>query len=129
ARMAEQEITAGRHRGPLHGIPCALKDNIETAGIRTTAQSRVLKNYIPANDAAVVQRLKSAGAVLLGKLSCLEFTHGSPSPDQLFLPSVNPWNTAHGFTGGSSTGSAAAIAASLALGTIGTDTGGSVINP
>src|SRR5215475_1611269 len=129
ARTAEREIAAGHYRGPMHGIPCALKDNIETAGIRTTAQSRLLEDHVPAEDAAVVRRLKAAGAVLLGKLSCLELTHGSPSPDQLFPPCVNPWNTAHGFTGGSSTGSGAAIAASLALATIGTDTGGSVRNP
>jgi aspartyl-tRNA(Asn)/glutamyl-tRNA(Gln) amidotransferase subunit A len=129
AREAEHEITAGRYRGPMHGVPYALKDNIETAGITTTAHSKVLRNNIPAADAAVAARLRAAGAVLLGKLACLEFAHASPTPDQAWPPARNPWNTAHGFTGGSSTGSAAAVAASLTLGAIGTDTGGSVRNP
>ena len=129
AKAAEHEIMAGRYRGPMHGIPYALKDIVETAGIATTAHSRVLRDHVPHSDAVVVTRLANAGAVLLGKLACLEFAHGSPSVNQCWPQARNPWNVAHGFTGGSSTGAASAIAASLALGTIGTDTGGSVRNP
>jgi aspartyl-tRNA(Asn)/glutamyl-tRNA(Gln) amidotransferase subunit A len=129
AKQAEDEIANGRYRGPLHGIPYALKDLIETAGIPTTAHSRVLKEYVPAQDAVVAQHLRAAGGVLLGKLACLEFAHARPTPDQAWPQARNPWNTAHGFTGGSSTGSGSAVAASFALGTIGTDTGGSVRNP
>src|SRR4051812_23832325 len=129
AKQAEDEIAHGRYRGPLHGIPYALKDIIETAGIPTTAHSRVLKEYVPTEDAVVAQRLRAAGGILLGKLACLEFAHARPTPDQAWPQARNPWNTAHGFTGGSSTGSGAAIAASFALGTVGTDTGGSVRNP
>ena len=129
AHTAEAEIAAGMNRGPLHGIPIALKDIIETAGVRTTAHSRVLENHIPAADAFVVEKLRAAGAICLGKLSCLEFAHARPSPDQAWPQARNPWNVNHGFTGGSSTGSAAAIAAGFALATLGTDTGGSVRNP
>lgn len=129
AMQAEREIMAGRHRGPMHGIPYALKDNVETAGIRTTAHSKVLRDHVPAEDAVVAARLKAAGGVLLGKLACLEFAHASPTPDQAWPQVRNPWNTAHGFTGGSSTGSAAAVAAGLTLAAVGTDTGGSVRNP
>jgi len=129
ARRAENEIARGGYRGMLHGVPYALKDVIETAGIPTTAHSRVLKEYVPTRSAAVAQRLHNAGGILLGKLACLEFAHARPSPDQAWPQARNPWNTAHGFTGGSSTGSGAAVAASLALATIGTDTGGSVRNP
>jgi aspartyl-tRNA(Asn)/glutamyl-tRNA(Gln) amidotransferase subunit A len=129
AKQAEDEIAKGRYRGPLHGIPYALKDVIETAGVPTTAHSHVLKEYVPTHDAVVAQRLRAAGGILLGKLACLEFAHARPTPDQAWPQARNPWNTAHGFTGGSSTGSASAVAASFALGTIGTDTGGSVRNP
>jgi aspartyl-tRNA(Asn)/glutamyl-tRNA(Gln) amidotransferase subunit A len=129
AKAAEAEISAGRYRGPMHGIPIGLKDLIETAGIRTTAHSKVLIDHIPSQDAAVVSRLKEAGSVLLGKLGCLEFAHGSPSPDQAWPAVRNPWNPEHGFTGGSSTGSASAVAAGLVMGALGTDTGGSIRNP
>ena len=129
AKAAETEIAAGRYRGPMHGIPIGLKDLIETAGIRTTAHSRVLIDHIPAEDATVVSRLTEAGCVLLGKLGCLEFAHGSPSPDQAWPAVRNPWNLEHGFTGGSSTGSGAAVAAGLVMGALGTDTGGSIRNP
>src|SRR5262249_19816745 len=129
ARKAEREIMAGSYRGPMHGVPYALKDIIETAGNRTTAHSKVLTDYVPQKDAAVAARLTAAGGILLGKLACLEFAHGAPTSDQAWPQARNPWNTAHGFTGGSSTGSAAAVAASLTLGAIGTDTGGSVRNP
>lgn len=129
ARVAEQELAAGRDHGPLHGIPIALKDNIETAGIRTTAHSRVLFDHVPEADAAVVEKLNQSGAVILGKLACLEFAHGAPSPDQAFPPARNPWDRDRGFTGGSSTGSGAAVAAGLAMAALGTDTGGSIRNP
>jgi aspartyl-tRNA(Asn)/glutamyl-tRNA(Gln) amidotransferase subunit A len=129
AKTVEKEIASNRYRGPLHGIPIGLKDLIETAGIRTTAHSKVLIDHIPAEDATVVSRLKDAGAVLLGKLGCLEFAHGSPSSDQAWPAVRNPWNTEHGFTGGSSTGSASAVAAGLVMGALGTDTGGSIRNP
>jgi aspartyl-tRNA(Asn)/glutamyl-tRNA(Gln) amidotransferase subunit A len=129
AKAVEREIASNRYRGPMHGIPIGLKDLIETAAIRTTAHSKVLIDHIPAEDATAVSRLKNAGAVLLGKLGCLEFAHGSPSPDQAWPPVRNPWNPEHGFTGGSSTGSAAAVAAGLVMGSLGTDTGGSIRNP
>jgi aspartyl-tRNA(Asn)/glutamyl-tRNA(Gln) amidotransferase subunit A len=129
AKQAEDELARGRYRGPFHGIPYGLKDIIETAGVPTTAHSRVLKDYVPAHDAVVAQRLRAAGGILLGKLACLEFAHARPTADQAWPQARNPWNTAHGFTGGSSTGSASAIAASFALGAIGTDTGGSIRNP
>ena len=129
ANEVEREIASNRYRGPLHGIPIGLKDLIETAGIRTTAHSKVLIDHIPAEDATAVSLLKNAGAVLLGKLGCLEFAHGSPSPDQAWPAVRNPWNPEHGFTGGSSTGSASAVAAGLVMGALGTDTGGSIRNP
>jgi aspartyl-tRNA(Asn)/glutamyl-tRNA(Gln) amidotransferase subunit A len=129
ANEAEREIASNRYRGPLHGIPIGLKDLIETAGIRTTAHSKILIDHIPAEDATAVRLLKNAGAVLLGKLGCLEFAHGSPSPDQAWPAVRNPWNPEHGFTGGSSTGSASAVAAGLVMGALGTDTGGSIRNP
>lgn len=129
ARQAEKEIAAGDYRGPLHGVPYALKDNIETKGIRTTAHSRVLMNNVPSKDATTTRKLAEAGAVLLGKTACLEFTHGAPSADQAWPQARNPWNPSYGFTGGSSTGSAAAVAAGLAICALGTDTGGSVRNP
>jgi aspartyl-tRNA(Asn)/glutamyl-tRNA(Gln) amidotransferase subunit A len=129
AKAAEVEISAGRYRGPMHGIPIGLKDLIETAGIRTTAHSRVLIDYVPPEDATVVSRLKERGCVILGKLGCLEFAHGSPSPDQAWPAVRNPWNPEHGFTGGSSTGSASAVAGGLVMGALGTDTGGSIRNP
>ncbi|MEE8515780.1 MAG: amidase [Alphaproteobacteria bacterium] len=129
AETADKDLADGEYRGPMHGIPFALKDNIETAGIRTTAQSRILMDHVPTNDARVVEKLKLAGGVPLGKLTCLEFAHGAPSPDQAWPPARNPWDRDHGFTGGSSTGSGAAVAAGLAMGTLGTDTGGSVRNP
>src|SRR5262252_3375855 len=129
AKAAEAEMSSGRYRGAMHGIPIGLKDLIETAGIRTTAHSKVLIDHIPAEDATVVSRLKEAGCVFLGKLGCLEFAHGSPSADQAWSAVRNPWNPEHGFTGGSSTGSGTAVAAGLVMGALGTDTGGSIRNP
>jgi len=128
ARTAEAEIMAGHYRGPLHGIPYALKDIFCTAGIRTTAHSRSRIDYVPQADAETVRRLQSAGAILLGKLATHEFAHGGPSFDLPWPPARNPWDTAR-FTGGSSSGSGAAVAAGLAMAALGSDTGGSIRNP
>ncbi|MBI3917176.1 MAG: amidase [Betaproteobacteria bacterium] len=128
AKLAEREIAAGRYRGALHGIPFALKDVIGTAGIRTTAHSRVLKYNYPARDATVVKMLYDAGAILLGKVATHEFAHGGPSFDLPWPPARNPWDLAR-FTGGSSSGSAAAVAAGFVPGALGTDTGGSIRIP
>lgn len=126
ARRAEQELAQGAWRGPLHGVPIALKDLFATAGIRTTCGSRVLRDWVPAEDATVVQRLAAAGAVLLGKLNMSEFAYGDIHPE--FGAPRNPWNRER-FTGGSSSGSAAAVAAGLCFGSLGTDTGGSIRGP
>jgi aspartyl-tRNA(Asn)/glutamyl-tRNA(Gln) amidotransferase subunit A len=128
AHQAEREIAAGGYRGPLHGIPFALKDVIETAGIPTTAHSRVLKDYVPQRDATVVTKLYNAGAILLGKTATHEFAHGGPSFDLPWPPVRNPWNLGR-FTGGSSSGSAAAVAAGFVPAALGTDTGGSIRIP
>lgn len=128
ARRAETEIARGEWKGPLHGVPLAVKDLIETAGVRTTAASAVLKDYVPAANAEVIRRLKAAGAVLLGKLNLHEFAYGGSGIIGHFGPARNPWNTAH-VTGGSSSGSAAAVAACLCYGAIGTDTAGSIRLP
>ena len=128
ARAAEAEIMAGNYRGPMHGIPYALKDIYCTSGIRTTSHSRTRADYVPNFDATTVAKLKQAGAVLLGKLATHEFAHGGPSFDLPWPPARNPWNRAH-VTGGSSSGSGAAVAAGLAMGALGSDTGGSIRNP
>lgn len=128
ARKAEAEITRGEWKGPLHGIPLAVKDLIETAGIKTTAASAVLKDHVPAADAEVIRRLKAAGAILLGKLNLHEFAYGGSGIIGHYGPALNPWNTAH-VTGGSSSGSAAAVAGCLCYGAIGTDTAGSIRLP
>ena len=128
AKTAEAEIRAGRRRGPLHGIPIALKDIYETAGIRTTGHSRIKLDHIPKADATTTRKLAEAGTILLGKLATHEFAMGGPSFDLPFPPARNPWNPKH-FTGGSSSGSGAAVAAGLALGTLGSDTGGSIRSP
>ena len=128
ARAAESEIAHGRWRGPMHGIPYALKDIYCTAGIRTTAHSRTRQDYVPDFDATAVTRLHAAGAVLLGKLATHEFAHGGPSFDLPWPPARNPWNRDH-FTGGSSSGAGAAVAAGLAMAALGSDTGGSIRNP
>jgi aspartyl-tRNA(Asn)/glutamyl-tRNA(Gln) amidotransferase subunit A len=128
ARNAEQEIAAGRYRGPLHGIPIALKDLIDTANVRTTAGSKVLDNNTPKEDAEVVVRLKRAGAVILGKLNMHEFAYGGSGVISYYGAVTNPWNL--GFiTGGSSSGSAAAVAAGMCVAAIGTDTAGSIRLP
>ena len=128
AREAEAEIQRDRWRGPLHGIPIALKDLVDTAGVRTTAGSGLFKDRIPAQDAEVVRRLKAAGAVFLGKLNMHEFAYGSSSVISYFGPVRNPWAPEYS-AGGSSSGSAAAIAANLCYGAIGSDTGGSIRQP
>lgn len=128
ARRADQEIAAGRYRGPLHGIPLAIKDCIDTAGITTTGHSRVLIDNVPTHDATTVARLAAAGAVLLGKTAMHEFAFGGPSFDLPFPPACNPWNPKH-FTGGSSTGSAAAVGGGLCMAALGTDSGGSIRIP
>ncbi|ARP83625.1 hypothetical protein CAL12_24320 [Bordetella genomosp. 8] len=130
ARAAEQDIMAGRWRGPLHGIPYAVKDNYYTRGVRTCAGSRLLLDHVPDYDAAAIERLGEAGAILLGKLNTWEYGTGTGAVhfDLPFEPARNPWNTAH-FTGGSSTGAGAAVAAGTAMAALGSDTGGSVRLP
>ena len=128
ARQAEAELAAGRSRGPLHGIPFGLKDIYDTAGILTSAHSRIFRDRIPSQDATATRRLYEAGAVLLGKLSTHEMAHAGPSFDLPWPPARNPWNLAH-FTGGSSTGSGAAVAAGLLPMALGSDTGGSIRGP
>ena len=128
ARAADDEIRRGRRRGPLHGIPIALKDNIDTAGIRTTAASGVFKDRVPTEDANVVVRLKQAGAVLVGKVNLHEFALGGTSAVTYFGPVRNPWALDR-VAGGSSGGSAAAVAADMCFGALGTDTGGSIRIP
>jgi aspartyl-tRNA(Asn)/glutamyl-tRNA(Gln) amidotransferase subunit A len=128
ARAAEAEIARGRWRGPLHGMPIALKDNIDTAGVRTTAASGVFASRLPEQDAEVVTRLKAAGAVLLGKLNLHEFAYGGTSLVSRFGPVRNPWHRGY-ITGGSSGGSGAAVASGLCYGALGTDTGGSIRLP
>jgi len=128
ARQAEAEIMAGRYRGPLHGIPFALKDIYNTQGILTSGGSKVCSNNIPAFDATTTRKLYDAGAVLLGKLQTHEFAHGGPSFDLPWPPARNPWHLEH-FTGGSSSGSGAALAAGLIPASLGSDTGGSIRGP
>ncbi len=128
ARRAETEITRGEWRGPLHGIPLALKDLIDTAGVLTTAASAVFKERIPAEDAEVTRRLKQAGAILLGKQNLHEFAYGGSSLVSYFGDVHNAWNPEH-IAGGSSGGSATAVAAGMCYGAIGTDTAGSIREP
>jgi aspartyl-tRNA(Asn)/glutamyl-tRNA(Gln) amidotransferase subunit A len=128
ARAAERDITAGRIRGPLHGMPIGLKDIIDVAGLPTTAHSKILVDNVAKADAVVTAKLKQSGAVILGKLSTHEFAIGGPSFDLPFPPARNPWNTDH-HPGGSSSGSGAGVCAGLFPLALGTDTGGSVRNP
>jgi len=128
AKLAESEIMAGRYLGPMHGIPFGAKDIYETAGILTTGGSRIGQKHIPAADCAVVSRMYEAGAVLLGKLNTHEFAHGGPSLDLPWPPVRNPWKLDR-FTGGSSSGSGAAVAAGFVGAALGTDTGGSIRGP
>jgi aspartyl-tRNA(Asn)/glutamyl-tRNA(Gln) amidotransferase subunit A len=128
ARQAGQELSSGIDRGPLHGVPIALKDNFATKGIRTTCHSAVLEDWVPDYDATAVARLAEAGSVSLGKLGMYEFAYGGPSVDGAFPAVRNPWNTAR-IPGGSSSGSGAALAAGLCYGALGSDTGGSIRGP
>jgi len=128
ARQLQRELERGQWRGPLHGIPLALKDNIDTAGIRTTAAARAFAERVPATDAEVVRRLNAAGAIMLGKLNMDECAYGVASDTGHFGAVQNPWRS--GYTaGGSSGGPAAAVAARLCYGALGTDTGGSIRQP
>jgi aspartyl-tRNA(Asn)/glutamyl-tRNA(Gln) amidotransferase subunit A len=128
AREAEKELHSGTDRGPLHGIPIALKDLYATKGIRTTCHSAVLEHWIPDHDATAVTKLQEAGTILLGKLGMHEFAFGGPSVDAPFPAVRNPWDTAH-IPGGSSSGSGAALAAGVCCGALGSDTGGSIRTP
>ena len=128
ARVAEAEIAAGRYRGPLHGIAFGLKDLYNTAGILTSAHSKICIDNIPSEDATAASKLFAAGAVLLGKLATHEFAHGGPSFDLPWPPARNPWNPAY-YPGGSSSGSGVAVAAGFALAALGTDTGSSIRSP
>jgi len=127
ARQLDAEQKAGKLRGPLHGVPLAIKDIIDTAGTRTTGGSALFEDRVPTEDATVVARLMAAGAVIIGKTNTQEFAMGG-GETSYWGPARNPWNLAHN-TGGSSSGSGAAIAAFLAYGALGTDTGGSVRMP
>jgi aspartyl-tRNA(Asn)/glutamyl-tRNA(Gln) amidotransferase subunit A len=128
ARAAEAEILRGEWRGPLHGIPVALKDLIDTAGLRTTAASALHKDRIPAQDAEVVRRLRLAGAVIVGKNNLHEFAYGGSSLVSYYGDVHNPWDAGR-IAGGSSGGSAAAVVAGMACAAIGTDTAGSIREP
>ena len=129
ARAAEDALGRGEDLGPLHGIPIALKDVFYWKGKKTTSNSRVMLDFEADEDAGVVTRLKEGGAVLLGQLNTYEFTFGGrPSTEPPFPPALNPWNTGR-ITGGSSSGSGAAVAAGLCLGALGTDAGGSIRLP
>ena len=128
AKKADDEIAGGRYLGPLHGVPVTIKDLFETAGVRTTAGSKILADWVPDTDSAVVQRLRAAGAIIIGKTNLDEFGHGGTSTLSHFGPVHNPWNIEH-IAGGSSGGSAAAVAAGIGPLSYGTETGSSVRRP
>jgi len=128
AKVAEAEATAGRLRGPLHGIPVGIKDIIDVAGLPTTCHSKILDGNMATADAVCVAKLRAAGAIVVGKLSTHEFAIGGPSFDLPWPPARNPWNPDH-HPGGSSSGSGSGVAAGLFPMALGTDTGGSVRNP
>lgn len=128
AREAEAQVAAGKWRGPLHGIPVALKDNMDTRGIPTTAASAIFLDRVPTEDSEVARRLEEAGAVLLGKTNLHEFAYGDTTGISHFGATRNPWNTDR-VPGGSSGGSAAAVSARLCAAALGTDTGGSIRQP
>jgi aspartyl-tRNA(Asn)/glutamyl-tRNA(Gln) amidotransferase subunit A len=128
ARLAESEIRSGHWRGPLHGIPIGLKDLIDTAGVRTTAASAVFRDRVPSEDAEVVKNLKAAGAIIIGKQNLHEFAYGGSSLISHFGPVRNPVH-AEFIAGGSSGGSAAAVASGMCYAAIGTDTAGSIREP
>jgi aspartyl-tRNA(Asn)/glutamyl-tRNA(Gln) amidotransferase subunit A len=128
ATRLDEEAKAGKFRSPLHGVPVALKDNIDTAGTRTTAASQVFDDRVPDDDADVARRLKEAGAVIIGKTNLHEFANGGSSASTYFGPVRNPWALDR-IPSGSSGGSAAAVSADLAFAALGTDTGGSIRQP
>ncbi|MBL22976.1 MAG: Asp-tRNA(Asn)/Glu-tRNA(Gln) amidotransferase GatCAB subunit A [Rhodospirillaceae bacterium] len=128
ARAAESEIANGDYKGPLHGIPFGLKDVYETEGILTTGHSKLGINCVPDRDATAVERLKRAGAILLGKMATHEYAHGGPSLDLPWPPARNPWKLER-FSGGSSSGPGAGVASGLVPLALGTDTGGSIRGP
>jgi aspartyl-tRNA(Asn)/glutamyl-tRNA(Gln) amidotransferase subunit A len=128
AREAERELLAGRRRGPLHGVPVAVKDIIDVAGEATTCHSKIMLEHVARADACVITRLREAGAILFGKTALHEFAIGGPAFDLPFPPARNPWNPRH-HPGGSSSGAGSALAAGLVPLALGTDTGGSIRNP
>ena len=128
ARRADEEIASGHYRGPLHGVPLSLKDLIDLAGVPTTAASRVLEHHVADADAPITGRLRTAGAVFLGKCNLHEFAFGTTSEDSAFGPVRNPWDPTRS-AGGSSGGSAAAVVTGMGYASIGTDTGGSIRIP
>jgi aspartyl-tRNA(Asn)/glutamyl-tRNA(Gln) amidotransferase subunit A len=125
ARRAESEFAQGVDRGPFHGIPYALKDNVDTAGILSSSHSKIFADRVPTEDATIATKLREAGGVLIGKTATFEFAIGGPSWDLPWPPARNPWNRDY-LPGGSSSGSGAAVGARFVLGAIGTDTGGSI---
>lgn len=128
AAQLDAEQKAGKFRSPLHGIPIAVKDNVDTAGVRTTGASEVFQTRVPQEDADIIGRLKAAGAIIVGKLNLHEFALGCTGDVSFFGPVRNPWSLDR-VTGGSSSGSGAAVAANLCFGALGTDTGGSIRVP
>src|SRR5699024_2765539 len=128
AKEVDQEISLGNYRGPLHGIPIGLNDMINTSDLKTTMGSPIYKDYVPREDATVVRQLKQAGAIIIGKLNTHQFAYGPTGDRSYYGPVRNPYNLSR-MAGGSSSGSAAAVAAYLTYGALGTDTSGSVRIP
>jgi aspartyl-tRNA(Asn)/glutamyl-tRNA(Gln) amidotransferase subunit A len=128
AREADAEVASGHWRGPLHGIPVSLKDLIDVAGVKTTAGSNQFRDRVATDDAAIVRKLKAAGAVIVGKNNLHEFAYGGSGMISAFGPTRNPWDITR-ISGGSSSGSAAAVASGMCLAALGTDTAGSIRDP